>query len=322
MTLTLPRGDIGTSSLGMGCAYLNGGWEAAPGRRLVAAALDAGYRHFDTAPVYGSGTSEAVLGSALGAKRKSITIATKAGINRPHLSVRRQLLRLAATPVRKYLRELSHKAGSTLAATKPPGQAFTVEAVSRSALESLQHLRTDYVDLFLLHDPHRGDVTDELVAYLESQRRGGAFRAIGIASSPEEVSAIFRSYPGVFDVAQYSWSVLDASPPVMAPVFTITHRAVMRAFAPMKAWLAQDQAAAERLSLATGLDMRDGRVLGQVLLGAALAENDRGLTLIGTRQRRRLLENAAVMRDDVYIQAGARLVSALRLEDRLPAVNS
>ena len=66
--------------LGFGCGRLKGGHEKANALRLVHAALDMGLRHFDTAPPYGLGMSEAVLGEALKGRQEDVTVVTKAGL--------------------------------------------------------------------------------------------------------------------------------------------------------------------------------------------------------------------------------------------------
>lgn len=72
----------GIDRIGLGCARLMGGSEAASSRKLVEVALALGIRHFDTAPYYGEGASETVLGNVLGGV-EGVTVTTKIGIARP-----------------------------------------------------------------------------------------------------------------------------------------------------------------------------------------------------------------------------------------------
>ncbi len=86
--------------------------------RIVQAALDAGCTFFDTAPGYGGGRSEELLGQALAPVRDQVTICTK----------------------------FSHDA--------PDGTHDFDPAAIRPTLEaSLRRLKTDYVDILLLHNP-------------------------------------------------------------------------------------------------------------------------------------------------------------------------
>lgn len=81
-TTQLPNSDIEVSVLAMGCWALAGGKEWGPQSALdavgaVGAALDAGINFLDTAPAYGDGDSERLLGEALRGKRHQAVIATK-----------------------------------------------------------------------------------------------------------------------------------------------------------------------------------------------------------------------------------------------------
>src|SRR5437016_952206 len=80
---TTPLGDTGveTSVIGFGCADLFRQPSRASRRRLLEAALDAGIRHFDVAPMYGLGLGEGELGRFVRGRRERIVVATKFGIS-------------------------------------------------------------------------------------------------------------------------------------------------------------------------------------------------------------------------------------------------
>src|ERR1035438_8960391 len=80
--IQLPGGDR-TSNLGMGTGRLMGATTLRESLGLLEAAFDAGIRHFDTAPSYGSGQSEGCLGEFLSRHRNTVTITTKYGIAPP-----------------------------------------------------------------------------------------------------------------------------------------------------------------------------------------------------------------------------------------------
>ena len=69
------------TQVGFGCARIYGGSELRRSARLIEAALSAGIRHFDTAPSYGNGQSEEILGQVLSGM-KDVTVTTKIGIER------------------------------------------------------------------------------------------------------------------------------------------------------------------------------------------------------------------------------------------------
>ncbi len=81
-TTTLPRTDLKVSRVAMGCWALAGDmtWgpqDEAAGIAGIHAALDAGINFFDTAELYGNGSSEAMLGKALRGMRDQAVIASK-----------------------------------------------------------------------------------------------------------------------------------------------------------------------------------------------------------------------------------------------------
>ncbi|WP_395664919.1 aldo/keto reductase [Methylocella sp.] len=318
-TVALPRSTRRTPPLGFGCAYLTGGFEARRSRALVDAAFDAGFRHFDVAPPYGLGTAEDVLGDALRGRRDDVALVSKVGLARPDMSRGTQLKRLIATPLRRFAPD-AVKARLRRPSGPGPRPDFSPAAVEASIAQSLRRLRTDHLDALLLHEARPADVSDELLTLLDKRRQAGVLRTLGIASSLDAARAIAAAAPGVFDMAQYAWSPLDPPHENLAPgLFRVTHRGLLRAFGPLRAKLAADPALARRLCDATGLDLTDGAVLANVLIGATLAHNPGGLALVGTRRKSRIFANAQAMRDDALFSAGAALLAALESEKDLPA---
>jgi aryl-alcohol dehydrogenase-like predicted oxidoreductase len=137
-------------------------------------ALDRGINFFDTSSAYGNGHSEALIGQAFAAKRERVVIATKAGYD---------------------------------AWDKPPD--FSPAAVVASAEASLRRLRTDYIDLFQLHNPaHDALRAPELREALAGLQKAGKIRAWGVsAKSPVEAIEALNE----FDVAvvQANFNMMD-----------------------------------------------------------------------------------------------------------------
>ena len=111
--LDIPKVGFGTWSIG-------GGFKAAPRQdqsslRTLLSALEIGYTHFDTAETYAAGHSEELLGLALGEAR----------VDRRDVFI----------------------------TTKVAPQHLSHDQVLASCGESLRRLRTDYVDLYLIHWP-------------------------------------------------------------------------------------------------------------------------------------------------------------------------
>ena len=305
--------------MGFGCAYLAGGFETRTNTRLVDAAFDAGIRHFDVAPLYGQGTAEDVLGRSLHGKRNNVTIASKAGIQRPEYKPMRSFVRASTVPLRHLIRRF-HKPRDVRATTRTnPVTDFSPSFVDNSLNESLRRLKTDYLDLFLLHEARVTDLTDEIVSLLQKRRKDGSIRALGVASDVQSTIEILETYPSVFSVHQFAWSALDfANAPLPNACFTITHRSLLRAYAPVQKWLARDPAARRRLENEVGLSLVEANVLPRLLIGSAVGSNPNGIVLIASRQRDRVVENAGISQDEFVIAAGMRLAAALGREPLCP----
>jgi D-threo-aldose 1-dehydrogenase len=126
------------SRLALGTAPLGGLFGAVSdetARATVDAAWSVGIRHFDTAPLYGSGLAESRLGTALaGRPRDEYTISTKVG---------RVLVPGEPDP---------HFAG---APPLTPVFDFSAAAVRRCLAESMRRLQQERIDVALLHDPEQ-----------------------------------------------------------------------------------------------------------------------------------------------------------------------
>ncbi|WP_375450519.1 aldo/keto reductase [uncultured Devosia sp.] len=300
-----------TNPMGLGTSGLTGGWSKAASIRLVHAAYEAGVRHFDVAPPYGMGTAEDVLGEALSDRRAQVTVATKVGISRPRRSDAIVLARALAAPLRKLAPALTRRVGARAYSAETQTGRFDLPFVASSLEDSLQRLRMGRIDIFLLHEVRRQDLSDELVAYLQSRKRDGTIGAIGTATSYLHTLDIQQHFRSVFDIWQYSWCVLDIAQPSPAEP-TITHRAILNAARPLaERWIAYPEEQ-RQLSAITQLDLGDPAILARVLLGAAHAHNPHGIILSSSRNIARIRDNAASAIDPMIVSAGARLADALR----------
>jgi aryl-alcohol dehydrogenase-like predicted oxidoreductase len=204
---------IAVSELGLGCQSLGGGLYHG-GRRaaldLVAAAADSGITFFDTSDHYTLGRSEEYLGAALRGRRQQVVIATKVGttysrVARAALTLR-PAVRLFAGALRPFKLAL-HQARASRRNCD-----FSANYIRAACEASLRRLGTDYVDLLQLHKPPAALLAnDELRRALETLRRDGKVRALGVAvDTHEEALLVLRNSD--FRVLQLTINLLDQQP--------------------------------------------------------------------------------------------------------------
>lgn len=143
----------------------------------IRASIDAGVNLIDTAPAYGAGHAEEVIGFALkGIDRSKVVIATKFGVYR--------------TPDGGYPK-----------CARPD--------TLRNQLEmSLLRLKTDYVDVYQFHWPDPEVRIEDALEVIEKLRQEGKVRAIGVSNFSPEQMDIARSVCPLASL-QPPYSLLD-----------------------------------------------------------------------------------------------------------------
>ena len=159
--VSLPASRVGLGTWAIG-GWMWGGtdtWEAV---RTIQAAVDQGINLIDTAPVYGFGRSEELVGQALvpQGRRSRAVIATKVGI--------------------EWLN----------------GKIYRNSSPARIRLEvenSLRRLRTDYIDLYQVHWPDATVPIEETAGEMGKLLREGKIRAIGVSNYSVAQISRFRA---------------------------------------------------------------------------------------------------------------------------------
>jgi aryl-alcohol dehydrogenase-like predicted oxidoreductase len=158
-SLTTSRVGLGTWAIG---GLMWGGTDEAQSIATIRAAVERGVTLIDTAPVYGFGRSEEIVGKALaeGGLRGRVQIATKVG--------------------------LGWKDGRVYRDSRPVRIRQEIE-------DSLRRLRTDAIDLYQVHWPDIETPFAETARTLEALRREGKIRAIGVSNySPAQMESFRR----------------------------------------------------------------------------------------------------------------------------------
>jgi aryl-alcohol dehydrogenase-like predicted oxidoreductase len=152
--LVSSRIALGTWAIG---GWMWGGSDEKESIRTIHAAFDRGINLLDTAPAYGQGRSEEIVGEALRqhGRRQNVLLATKVGLDWTSGKVERNSAR------QRILTELE---------------------------DSLRRLQTDYVDIYQVHWPDPSVPIEETAATLLELYRQGKIRAIGVSNySPEQM---------------------------------------------------------------------------------------------------------------------------------------
>lgn len=174
------------SILGFGCGSVGSAASKKESMRLLEAAWDAGVNVFDTADFYAQGDSERILGSFLSRKREKSVLITKAGLVwRSEI----KLLSMAKNFVRPLIRRSPavKAAAQRVLAQSMNAQNFDPAYIRQSLENSLGRLRMEHVDVFLLHNPPLGALSDELLNELGQLRKQGKARLIGISADSIDI---------------------------------------------------------------------------------------------------------------------------------------
>jgi aryl-alcohol dehydrogenase-like predicted oxidoreductase len=154
------------SRIGLGTWAIGGlDWGAIPDEVAIATCLSAverGINLIDTAPIYGHGRSEEIIGKAMRAqgRREAFFIATKAG-----------------------LEWTDHGVFANLTAAR----------LRQEVEDSLRRLGTDYIDLYQVHWPDTLIPVAEVAALLAEFQREGKVRALGVSNFSVAQMEEFRS---------------------------------------------------------------------------------------------------------------------------------
>lgn len=199
---------IEASVVGFG-AWAIGGWtwggaDEAESIRAIHAFLDAGGNLIDTAPIYGFGRSEEVVGKAIADRRDRVVLATKC------------VMRWDLTPQQKQraFRKFSTTAENVDWSGQPTDQSFDVYIYSRrdgireEIERSLKRLRTDVIDLYQTHWQDDDTPMAERMGVLMDLKREGKIRAIGVSNATPALIDAYREF-GPVAADQEKYSMLD-----------------------------------------------------------------------------------------------------------------
>jgi aryl-alcohol dehydrogenase-like predicted oxidoreductase len=161
-SIRVSRIALGTWAIG---GWMWGGSNESDAINTIHAALDHGINLIDTAPIYGFGRSEEIVGKALaaGGRRKRVFIASKVG--------------------------LDWKDGK-------PFRNASKARIIKEAEDSLHRLQTDVIDLYQVHWPDPHTSIAEVAEAMGELHRAGKIRAIGVSNfSPAQMDEFRKVAP-------------------------------------------------------------------------------------------------------------------------------
>lgn len=290
--------------------------------KLLETAVDCGITYFDTARMYGAGRAEGILGELAARNRDRLILASKAGILPQSRSL---FVRAMGRGVR-----LLHKAvpGSKRYVPVPSASAprfgvFGLADIRKSIETSLKELRTDYLDIFLLHECTASNFENPaLLSYLDDLKREGKIRAFGIATTMEETTAILDRHKGFWEVVQIPsaiWNMNIRKLPPMDYGLVVTHSSLTGRFDLLLDRLSQDELMAAEWYSMTHVDPRDATSLAQLLLAHALKSNPNGIVIFFSSSPENIVANVNCLKKPTIDEAQLEGLNALLARNHVGA---
>ena len=186
----LGQSQIQASVIGLG-TWAIGGWawggtDEAKAIEAIQASLDKGINLIDTAPAYGLGLSESIIGKAIAGRREKVVLATKCGLVW-HVQKGVKFFEEHGQPVHRFLGP---------------------DSIRHEIEQSLKNLRTDYIDLYQTHWQDATTSIEDTMKTLLDLKKEGKIRAIGVSNCTLGQLQAYEKV-GPVDTMQQKYSMLD-----------------------------------------------------------------------------------------------------------------
>lgn len=188
----LGKSDVYVTEMAFG-AWAIGGWmwggaDSKQALRAIEASIDGGMTTIDTAPVYGFGLSEELVGKAIKGKRDKVQVLTKFGM-------------VWDEKKGEFFFPSRNNSGISIDIYKYSSE----QRVIKDCDESLKRLGTDYIDLFQIHWPDMTTPVAETMGALQKLIKSGKIRAGAVSNfSPGLMEEALKSYQIASDQVPYS----------------------------------------------------------------------------------------------------------------------
>lgn len=193
-------------NLGFGGDSITSVWSLKRALYLLELAYDLGIRHFDTAPLYGQGYSEKIFGIFLKNKRSKVTLTTKFGYSE---DIKKQNIPLEILLPSNYLikyfrKKITAQHSKSDHSHKPiPFRVINKRVIEDSFKASLNSLKTDYLDFYLLHEGLPAFLTEDAFDFLFGLQKQGFVKKIGIGSNFIDIFNLSNDSINEWNILQY-----------------------------------------------------------------------------------------------------------------------
>lgn len=192
LTREIGASGISASAIGLGTwaigGWMWGGTDRAQSIDTIRASIDEGVTLIDTAPAYGQGLAEEIVGEAIEGRRDEVVLATKLGLVW-HTQKGNHFFDYDGKPVHRYLGK---------------------DAVIYEVEESLRRLRTDHIDHYITHWQDPTTPIAETMEALERLKEQGKIRSIGASNvTVADVEAYLAA--GQLDAVQQEYNMVSRS---------------------------------------------------------------------------------------------------------------
>jgi len=190
------------SRIGFGTASLHHVQGIEPKLNLLNTAFDAGIKYFDTAPLYGHGQAERMLGqfARTHQSQSPLVIATKVGL------IPSKLIEEIPTLLYPYIAFRKLTTASHLVSSEfwQPKRNYSASYITKRIELSLKAMKLDYLDIVFLHEPSLLDLQtiEHLDEVIFSLKKRGLIKAFGISSQLTPIQKLTQDWPELVDYIQ------------------------------------------------------------------------------------------------------------------------
>jgi len=221
----LGRSGLEASVVGFGTwaigGWMWGGTKINDPEGAIHAAIDHGINLIDTAPMYGYGRSEELVGNALQGRRDRVILATKCGL----VWYKKEGDKFFDATEQGLAESERDKKYEVFINLRPAMIRHEIE-------ESLRRLKTDYIDLYQTHWQDSSTPTEVAMAELVKLKQEGKIRAIGCSNATVEQINRYQSV-GQLDADQEQYSMLQRQHEADSLPFCAENNIAFLAYSPL-----------------------------------------------------------------------------------------